>query len=490
MRGIEYSFDGACSAECADVDGDGDADALGAASVADSVAWWENIGGAGATWVRHGIAGSVDGARSVHGADMDGDGDIDALAAAFEADAVSWWENVDGAGESWSPHQVASAWDSPTSATAADIDGDGDPDVLSTSSGSDMVAWWENEDGSGTAWAMHGVATAFEGASSAEAADIDGDGDIDVLAAASTIDNVTWFENGDGAGTVWIAHIVSGSFDDAGSVAAADIDGDGDLDAAGAAWAAGDVVWWENADGGGTLWIIRYCSISFDGAATVGIDDMDGDGDLDVHAAASLDDELDWWEVASFVSGGGLTGTILDAGTPADWGQLLWTGDEPSGTSMTIEVRAGTDPGLMGEWHAVQSPGDEIPVYLDNLRYFQYRVLMDTDSMDVSPSLHDISLDWVPFNGIGDPGSGGSGPLFSAWPNPSDGTVVVSFGLSGEGRVTIEVFDLAGRIVMTGGGSYPEGEHSVMLEGLLPGMHLVRLAAEDSEAVRRVVVIR
>jgi len=415
---------------------------------------------------------------------------MDAVAAASGADAVSWWENADGGGESWTFHQVADAWDSPTSATAADMDGDGDADLLSTSSGSDRVAWWENEDGSGTAWAMRTVAAAFEGASSAVPGDVDGDGDTDVLASASTIDNVSWFENADGAGTVWTPHTISGSFDGAASAAAADIDGDGDVDAAGAAWAAGDVVWWENTDGSGTSWAVRYCSISFDGAASARIDDMDGDGDLDILASAALDDELDWWEVSSFVSEGALTGTILDAGTPADWGQLLWTGDEPAGTSMTIEVRAGTDPGLMGVWYAVQSPGDEIPLFLDNLRYFQYRVIMDTDSADVSPSLLDITLDWVPFNGIGGSGSGGSGWFVTAGPNPSDGTVVVSFALPVAGQVTIEVLDLAGRIVMTAGGSYPEGEHSVLLDGLLPGVHLLRLAAEDSEAVRRVVVIR
>ena len=62
------------------------------------------------------------------------------------------------------------------------------------------------------------------------AADIDGDGDMDVLGAARTADDIAWWENADGAGTSWNFHIVDATFNGAVSVGAADIDGDGTAD--------------------------------------------------------------------------------------------------------------------------------------------------------------------------------------------------------------------------------------------------------------------
>jgi hypothetical protein len=45
------------------------------------------------------------------------------------------------------------------------------------------------------------------------------------------------------------AHTVDGSFDFAASVYAADVDGDGDVDVLGAAANANDITWWENKGG-------------------------------------------------------------------------------------------------------------------------------------------------------------------------------------------------------------------------------------------------
>jgi len=42
------------------------------------------------------VSPPFDGACSVHAADMDGDGDMDVLGAAYLADDITWWENTDG----------------------------------------------------------------------------------------------------------------------------------------------------------------------------------------------------------------------------------------------------------------------------------------------------------------------------------------------------------------------------------------------------------
>ena len=69
------------------------------------------------------------------------------------------------------------------SAVTADLDGDGDVDILSADSTANTVAWHEN-DGS-ESFAEHEITTLADGARDVQAADVDGDCDLDALAAAN-----------------------------------------------------------------------------------------------------------------------------------------------------------------------------------------------------------------------------------------------------------------------------------------------------------------
>jgi len=71
-------------------------DILGAARYADDVTWWENRAGDGRVWTKRTVDGAFEGAASVYSADLDGDGDLDVLGAAYYADDVTWWENRGG----------------------------------------------------------------------------------------------------------------------------------------------------------------------------------------------------------------------------------------------------------------------------------------------------------------------------------------------------------------------------------------------------------
>ena len=86
---IDGAFDSAWSVFSADIDGDGDMDALGAAYFADDITWWENTAGDGSAWTEHTVDANFDGAISVFSADIDGDGDMDVLGAANEADDIT-----------------------------------------------------------------------------------------------------------------------------------------------------------------------------------------------------------------------------------------------------------------------------------------------------------------------------------------------------------------------------------------------------------------
>ena len=191
---VDGDFDGATSVYSADVDGDGDLDIIGAAAGADDITWWENTAGDGSAWTKHVIDGDFDGATSVYAADVDGDGDLDVLGAANSADDITWWENTAGDGSSWTEHVIDGDFDGATSVYAADVDGDGDVDVIGASANDAGITWWENTAGDGSAWTEHVIDDAFFYARSVYSADVDGDGDLDVIGAASGSGyDITWW---------------------------------------------------------------------------------------------------------------------------------------------------------------------------------------------------------------------------------------------------------------------------------------------------------
>jgi hypothetical protein len=99
------------------------------------------------------------------------------------------------------PPAIALAADA-FSVVAADVDRDGDLDLLSASQSDDKIAWYEN-DGAGGGWAVHTLSLAAQGARSVFAADLDGDGDLDGLSASRADDQIAWYEK---LGTKLFAH--------------------------------------------------------------------------------------------------------------------------------------------------------------------------------------------------------------------------------------------------------------------------------------------
>jgi flagellar hook assembly protein FlgD len=292
---IDGSFDAASDVFAADMDGDGDLDVLGAASTADDIAWWENTAGNGSAWTEHTVDGSFDGAFAVYAADIDGDGDVDVLGAAITADDIAWWENTAGDGSAWTKTTIDGTFDNARDVHAADVDGDGDVDVLGAALTADDITWWENTAGDGSAWTEHTIDGSFDGAIHVDAADMDGDGDMDVLGAGRTVAEITWWENTAGTGLTWTEHTVASGYTANWKVLAADMDRDGDMDVLGASGSLDDITWWENTAGTGLAWTEYTVDGSFDNARGVYAADIDGDGDLDVLGAAQSHDDITWW---------------------------------------------------------------------------------------------------------------------------------------------------------------------------------------------------
>ncbi|MYF71250.1 MAG: VCBS repeat-containing protein [Proteobacteria bacterium] len=137
------------------------------------------------------IATDADGSPSVRAADLDGDGEPDILSASRIDDTIAWHENLgDGA---FSGRTVFATGADAVEVHAADLDGDGDLDVLSASYEDDKIAWYENLGGSFSQ--QRTIATDADGAGSVHVADLDGDGDPDVVSASYLDDKIAWYEN-------------------------------------------------------------------------------------------------------------------------------------------------------------------------------------------------------------------------------------------------------------------------------------------------------
>jgi len=293
---ITTSTDGATKVYAADIDGDGDMDVLSASQNDNKIAWYENTDGLGSFSSQKIISTNTASAISVYAADIDGDGDLDVLSASQSDDKIAWYENTDGKGSFGSQQIITTNTDGAYSVYASDIDGDGDMDVLSASYKDDKVAWYENTDGKGSFGSQQIITTTTYGANFVYTGDLDGDGDMDVLSGSSYDDKVAWYENTDGKGTFGSPQIITTDADKVRAVYPFDLDGDGDLDVLSASWADDKIAWYENTDGKGSFGGQQIITLYTAGARSVYAADMDRDGDLDVVTAAMHNNQIAWFE--------------------------------------------------------------------------------------------------------------------------------------------------------------------------------------------------
>jgi len=251
---------------------------------------------------------------------------------------------------------------------------------------------------------------------------------MDVLGASMPANDIIWWENVGGSGTNWTEHTVDGDFMSVTSVYSADVNGDGYMDVLGAAsYPDDDIAWWENVDGSGKNWTEHTVDGNFGDANSVYSADVNGDGYMDVLGAAWGPDDISWWDLTAYLPDGSLESSILDTECSPQWTSIDWNSSEPAGTDLYFQYRTGDDTTSMGAW---SDPIFE-PCYLSGLldSLFQYRVTLESNDPEFTPMLHDVTLNWDPM-GI----EGGEDPAILALlpfsPNPSSLPAVRLPGIS------------------------------------------------------------
>lgn len=279
---IDSELSGVRSVAAADLDGDGDMDVVAASPDTGQVLWYDNDG--------HGAYRSrpvdvpVPGASTVLTGDFDGDGAPDVLAASPTTNTLYLFRNQ-GNG-SFTTSVVSDALTGITGISAADVDADGDPDILTASSGSNQIAWLENV--GGMQFTPQTIFSSATGAAGVTAADVDGDGDLDVISASPGDDSIRWFENN--GRQVFVSHVVSSTTVQARTAVAVDLDRDGDMDILSGSAGISQLTWYRN-DGSQNFTAVTVQNLSA-GISSVVAADADGDGDIDLFTASPQDGQF------------------------------------------------------------------------------------------------------------------------------------------------------------------------------------------------------
>jgi hypothetical protein len=492
---IDDNFDGAKSVRADDIDGDGDVDVFGAARQNDEITWWENSDGTGTSWNKHMVDTTFEGASSVYAADVDKDGYMDLIGAADDGDIITWWENTDGSGTNWTEHVVAGSFGRAFSVCASDIDGDEHMDVLAVSA-SASVTWWENTDGTGTSWTAHTIGS-FSGPRSVCAADIDDDGDMDVLAAAYTADDITWWENTDGMGTSWTEHPINSDFNGAWAVRAADIDGDGDIDVLGTALEADDITWWENdGDENFTEHTIKG---DYNGARAVYAADIDGDAALDIIGAAWYANNITWWESdMEGIHDVGIESIDIPSTLPLDttlYPQVTVT--NPGTISKSFTVMCEIDPGMYTSTDSVYNlaPKHSMQITFPDSFMFEsgfYTITAYTLLVGDENPTNDTLQEVVEATGIAESNSSFPLNVTVHTSTISTGKTKIEFTLPEATNVDLLVYDAIGRLSQTIiSRRFESGIHTIAVNFDLPsGVYFYNLKTDrGNNIIKKLLLI-
>jgi hypothetical protein len=283
---------GAAAIQAADFDGDQDCDFI--AITRSGLSLVENAA-RGGRFVLHVIEATAAPADVAIPADLDGDGDLDLVThALFWGGAIGCNENQ-GRGQVWPKHAILDKdVGSQVKALAlADADSDRDLDLLIAGKG---ARWLANEDGSGGKWGSAvGVGDLASTTKAILLADFDGDGDSDAVASDTDQSAFVFAEK---EGTSWTARRVLQKADHPAflpsDVRAIDFDKDGDQDIFGVS-DVGEIVLYENQDGKGQL--ASKSLAKLDGLVLARPADVDGDGDCDIVTACNAaSDGIRWIE--------------------------------------------------------------------------------------------------------------------------------------------------------------------------------------------------
>lgn len=255
-------------------------------------------------WVKRTVRGSRGGRSlridALEVKDINGDGrpDIVYTSTTGQPHEIAYLINPSESDGSWNKVLISGSQSQPNDILLKDVDGDGDLDVIASASHGKTIHIYKNDGGKDGEWSYEKVTEVGDsdvfrvGIQGVEAADMDGDGDMDLV--SSSFDQIIWYEKA-GEGD-WRKHIVAeDQYLEAMDLKLHDLNNDGKMDIVATNSRSNKVVMYANngVDSDG----FNEVQLAQTGKNPVGIElaDLDGDGDLDMGVVSDLDQSVEWF---------------------------------------------------------------------------------------------------------------------------------------------------------------------------------------------------
>ncbi|MFT5823159.1 MAG: hypothetical protein ACI8ZM_004419 [Crocinitomix sp.] len=268
----------------ADLNGDGHIDVLCYSYYYGLIHWMANSGD-GAFGVPQPVSSGTTNISTVIIMDVDDDADMDLIISNLTDSTISWLPNL-GDGSFGSSEIIDADPKRTQKMFAADLDLDGDSDLIRVGfNGGSFISYYENL--GGTFSASTDVPSTATYVLDAEMDDIDADGDLDlVLVSGIELGDFLCYEN---TGGVFAAEVNLGTFH-CQDFALADLNNDGNLDIVGiygSDWADNEAFWMENSGdltfGTENVFLVNHMEYK-----QIITNDINNDGDVDVLIGGSV----------------------------------------------------------------------------------------------------------------------------------------------------------------------------------------------------------